>query len=217
MTIASTPEVGAPWWNDKTAFLIGGGASLIDFDFRRLCGRGYICGVNQSMFAVPCRGWRIAAGISIDIRFIKERFAELSAFASTSQLYLSMGDGWQREIANVPGAINLRNEDVAGLSLDPAVLRRESSSGYAALNLAVLKRAQRIVLLGYDYGYIDGRHHYHGDYTWRAVPDDHWKSLAQRFCAAAVDCTQRGIEVINASLRSRIECFTKMTIDDALK
>jgi len=213
MVIIPTPGcVGPPWWGDKTVFLVGGGPSLAGFDLKRLCGLGHLCGVNESMPHLP-----VAAGVSIDLRFVKERWRDLTAFAGTTQLYLSMGSEWWREVPPVAGAINLRNEPQPGLSIDPAVLRRGHTSGYAALNLAVLKRAKRIVLLGYDYGLIDGRHHYHDAYTWRAVTASNWATWARDFVDAAAACRSLGVDVVNASPHSAIECFPKMSIEDALR
>jgi hypothetical protein len=204
-------EVTAPWWSDKTVFLIGGGASLLGFDLKRLCGLGHLCGVNQSMLSLP-----VAAGVSVDHRFVKERRVEITEFAKTTQLYLCLGNVFWRILDPVPGAINLLDEFKPGLSVRPTTLRRGSTSGYSALNLAVLKRAKRIVLLGYDYGVIDGHHHYHDAYPWHVVKDQNWSTWAKAFDAAATQCRDLGIEVINASPRSAIECFPKMSPEQAL-
>jgi hypothetical protein len=205
-------EVTAPWWNDRTVYLIGGGPSLSGFALNRLCGLGHCIGVNQSMFAIP-----VAAGVSIDHRFIKEQTQELAEFAKTTQLYLAPGNLFWRVIDPIEGAIYLRSEFETGLSITPDNLRTGGTSGYAALNLAALKRARRIVLLGYDYGVIDGLHHYHDGYPWHVAGDQSWPAWAKRFDSAAVQCRALGIEVINASPRSTIECFPKMSIEEALR
>jgi hypothetical protein len=215
LAFASPPDFGsvtAPWWNDRTVYLIGGGPSLSGFALDTLCGLGHCIGINQSMFDIP-----VAAGISIDQRFILERHQELAEFAQTTQLYLAPGDRFCRTVDPVAGAIYLRSEFMQGLSTSPDLLHTGGTSGYAALNLAVLKRARKIVLLGYDYGVIGGRHHYHDDYFWHRPEDQSWQSWARHFDSAAIQCRELGIEVINASPRSAIECFSKMLIEEAMQ
>jgi hypothetical protein len=205
-------EITAPWWSDRTVYLIGGGPSLSGFALKRLCGLGHCIGINQSMFSIP-----VAAGISIDHRFLKERTQELAEFAQTTQLYLAPGNLFWHAVDPIEGAIYLRSEFEDGLSNTPDNLRTGGTSGYAALNLAVLKRARKIVLLGYDYGVIDGRHHYHDEHFWHKPGDQSWPAWAKRFDSAAIQCRDLGIEVINASPRSAIECFPKMSIEEALQ
>ena len=51
----------------------------------------------------------------------------------------------------ITGAIHCERRISGGLSDDPKVLHTTGSSGYAAINLAYLKRAKRIYLLGFNY------------------------------------------------------------------
>src|ERR1039458_832867 len=143
LPFVSPPDFGrvTPWWNERTAYLIGGGSSLSGFALKTLCGLGHCIGINHSMFAIP-----VAAGVSIDQRFIEERHQELAKFAQTTQLYLAPGDHFCQTVDPVAGAIYLRSEFVQGLSASCDLLHTGGTSGYAALNLAVLKRARKIVL-----------------------------------------------------------------------
>jgi hypothetical protein len=203
--------VGPPSWSDRPAFLVGGGASLKGFDFGELPFLGYVLGVNQSIFHVDC-----SAGISIDRLFVQNTTAPLEAFAKHRELYLAPGNTWWKQIGPVAGAIYLKNIP-DGLSDDPATLATGGTSGYAALNLAVLKGAKRIVLLGYDYGLIDGQHHYHDAYPWHHQANDQsWPSWAKQFDAMAPSLKELGVDVVNASPSSAISCFAKMSIEDAL-
>jgi hypothetical protein len=215
LPFVSPPDFGAitaPWWKDRTVYLIGGGPSLSGFALKRLCGLGHCIGINHSMFAIP-----VAAGISIDQQLIKKRHQELAEFAQTTQLYLAPGDHFCKTVIPVAGAIYLHSEFVPGLSTSCDLLHTGGTSGYAALNLAVLKRARKIVLLGYDYGVIDGRHHYHDDHFWHEPGHQNWSDWAKRFDVVSTQCSELGIKIVNASRRSAIECFPKMSIEDALQ
>lgn len=203
-------SVWPPFWNGRPVFLIGGGASLADFDLARLRGLGYIVGINQAMFdASFCD-----AGISIDDAFINHNAGRLLEAALRCELYLVTGR-FKDHVPVIPRAIYIR-KSASDLSLLPDEISG-STSGYAALNLAVLKQAKRIVLLGFDYGLIDGRHHYHDAYWWHHKANDQsWGAWAKRFDDAAPLLKERGIEVINASPHSAVTAFPKMTIEQAL-
>lgn len=205
-------EVGPPWWDDRTVYLVGGGPSLRGFDFGRLIGRGIICGVNQAMLDLP----ECHAGVSIDRKFVHWNQGRLAALARGGlALYLALGLQWRDYL--IPGAAHLNSGGSEPLSLRSNSLRR-TTSGLAALNLAVLKQARRIVLLGFDYGAISGRDHYHDAYHW-VGPGDYqpWADWVREFDRASPLLKQRGIEVVNASPESRINCFPKMSIDAALE
>jgi hypothetical protein len=212
LTAEKFGAVGPPYWSDRPVFLLGGGASLCGFDFGRLAGWSCRLGVNQAMLDADCD-----AGLSIDHPFVRRSQDRLCTFAADRQLYLAAGDRWFDDLPEIPGAIYL-GDAAAPLSRNPALIHGGGTSGYAALNLAVLKRARRIVLLGYDYGLVAGRHHYHDAYWWHhAANDQSWAAWAKRFDAMAPALEELGVEVINASPQSAIACFPKMSIEDALE
>jgi hypothetical protein len=203
--------VDAPWWSDKPVVLIGGGASLKGFDFARLDALdAHIVAVNHAMFHVKC-----CAGVTIDRRFLREREDRIRAFlARSTPLYLARPPGsWE---AKLPGCIHLANRTGGGLSADLHLLHG-STSGHAALNLAALKRARRIILLGYDYSLVDGADHYHDDYPWHRLADlQSWPSWARHYDKTRVALDALGVEVINASPHSAITAFARTSIEQAL-
>jgi hypothetical protein len=202
--------VEAPWWDDAPAVLVGGGPSLRGFDFGRLKGVGHVLGINQSMFDSPCE-----AGVTIDHLFISNNVEQLRVFAASRPLYLITGA--HAGLPVIYGAVYLNSEDRLGLSSNPSVIHRGSTSGYAALGIAVVKRARRIVLLGFDYGVQPDAHHYHDCYSWYSkASSQSWGAWARKYPWAAADCSRRGIEVINASPASVLTCFKKTTIEEAL-
>jgi hypothetical protein len=204
--------VGPPWWDDKPVYLVGGGPSLKGFQFDLLAGlHAHIVGVNQSMLDAP-----VCAGLSTDWQFQRARVAELTELAKRIELFLT-ADAPDQSVPVIPGAIYLTRHISGGLSTDPSVIRTVGSSGYAAINLAVLKRARRLVLLGYDYN-INGAHHYHSAYPWYK-PIAHgpsWGYWAGNYEAIMPDLDALGVQVFNASPDSAITCFEKITIEQAL-
>jgi len=204
--------VHGPWWDKDRVLLIGGGPSLTGFDLARFVGRpGHrVIGVNHAMFDLP----DCDAGVSRDAAFIETNHERLAEFASRRELYLAPGERWF-EVGRtpIPGAVYLRPADCTGLSLHPGWVCNGGTSGYTALNVAVLKRATVIVLFGYDYGSIGARHHYHNRYPFDSGC---WQEWAAYYRAAKLDCAKAGVIVINASIDSAIDAFPKCSIEDAL-
>jgi hypothetical protein len=94
-----------------------------------------------------------------------------------------------------------------GLSDHPGQIHT-GNSAYGALGLAYLMGARRIALFGVDASHarrIEGG---------RSSNLDHLPAL---FATAASQLDGAGVEVVNASPGSAIECFPKMTMGDALQ
>ncbi|PWN56210.1 hypothetical protein DEH80_08025 [Abyssibacter profundi] len=94
----------------------------------------------------------------------------------------------------------------AGLSADPAGLHT-GNSAYAALGVAYLMRASRIVLAGVDgssAARVDGGH-----------PRD-LTHLPALFASATGELARAGCEVVNANPFSAVSCFPRRPLDEAL-
>lgn len=102
-----------------------------------------------------------------------------------------------------------------GLSLDPRRICLAGNSGYQAINIAVLMGASRILLLGYDMGCgPNNQRHWHAHHPNR---NQHTYRTWQRCFPALVEPLKKtGVEVINCSRETRIECFPRMSIHEAL-
>ena len=87
------------------------------------------------------------------------------------------------------------------------------NSGFGALNLAVLKGAKRIVLLGYDFRFP--AHHWFPAYPWGTTQDKsamyrHW---ANQFAYSVPVLDRLGVKIWNASPKSLVEAFPKIALD----
>jgi hypothetical protein len=92
------------------------------------------------------------------------------------------------------------------------------NSGFQALNLAVQFGARKIVLVGFDMTDRSGVHWY-GRNRWPMSnnPADHnFKRWIGAFEKAAPVLGQMGVEVVNASPHSALQCFPKKSIAEAL-
>jgi hypothetical protein len=106
-----------------------------------------------------------------------------------------------------------------GLSTDPEVLNWNKNSGAAAINLAVLFGATRILLLGFDMKPNGaGATHWHaGDPCYlKPTRARNFERFQSRFPRIAEDAKELGVEILNVNENSAINEFEKVHIKEVL-
>lgn len=192
-----------PSWSDRPVFIVGGGPSLKGRDLSMLHERGRVIGVNRAPEFLVCD-----AAFSLDKRFARRFHAKLLAWAAAGiEVYLAMPIDMPGPA--IPTATYLKRVSGDGCTRDPGEIKHGLNSGYGAVQLAALKGARDIYLLGYDM--VDpgeGSVHWHSGYEWqgsrgsvRCYPD--W---ARRFHALAAELPP-GVQVTNCNPRSAITAF----------
>lgn len=196
-------EVSEPWWDDRPLLIVGGGPSLAGRDLSRLRERGRVLGINRVPADTPCD-----ACFSIDRTFIEQWADRMAEWATAGlEVYAAVGSDYDGPIAL--GVRYLERVQGSALSTDPRRVTNGLNSGYGAINVATLKRAADIVLLGFDL-HTTGRTepaHWHAGYPWHArsaeIYFDRW---AKRFEEIA-NSLPPGTRIRNANPRSAIRCF----------
>lgn len=105
-----------------------------------------------------------------------------------------------------------------GISLDPLVIHTGGNSGFQALNLSLhLAGPGRRILTGFDMSVENGVH-WHGLHTGRLQnpSEDTVAGWIQKFRAAVPYVAMAGLEVVNCTPGSALDCFPMMTIEEAL-
>lgn len=111
----------------------------------------------------------------------------------------------------------LRNTGNTGIEPHRSGLRTGRNSGAAAVNLAVHLGASRIVLLGYDMGKAPGQPtHFFGEHPGRLRAGSPYDSFVTMFGFLVEPLKKLGIEVVNCSRSTRLECFPKANLSDVL-
>jgi hypothetical protein len=212
-TNLSFGSVSPPWWKGETVYLIGGGPSLKGFDLERLRGRVTVA-VNDAAKYAP---WATAL-FSLDRMWIQERQGLISDFAG--EVYLAVAEDFPFDRQAIPGVTYLvRQRSLVGLSDDLGrIYMGGGNSGFGAFNLAYLKRASRIILLGYDCR--DAGEHWHEGYEWNrrngSVHNPLYRKWADQF-AHCIPALQRAkVSVYNANLASTIRCFPKLVLEEVI-
>lgn len=80
----------------------------------------------------------------------------------------------------------------------------------------MLLGASRIVLLGYDMRFIDGKKHWHEDHRDRNPSASQLRGWADNFATMLPDLARAGVDVINCTPGSALNCFAMARIEDAL-
>lgn len=109
----------------------------------------------------------------------------------------------------------LRRADNTDLSLDAESIATGANSGHQALNIAVLAGSRRILLLGFDARLADdGKMHFFGDHPDRTSPPFSTQVRSMREASKILE--RAGVEVINVTPGSAIDCFKRAELSCAL-
>lgn len=172
-------------------------------------------------------GWRVICVNDAYKRFVNadilygcdERWWEVHSGAPTFR-----GEKWsshsdpkdasndKRACADKFGLRVVYGRQAIGFSTNPACIHYGHNSGFQAVNLAILKGATRIVLVGFDMRVIDGKNHFFGRHPEPLVHNDNYGSYIQAFKQACPP----PIPIVNATPDSALDCFPKVTLAQAL-
>lgn len=171
-------------WSDRPVYVIGAGPSLKGFDFSVL--DGYTVGANKSAIVASTD-----VLVSIDWKFQEKFWKEIMDFPGEKYLTIMA----KTKVTYVPGAVYLQSAREGSLSSNPSITIG-LNSGYAALNVAFLKGAKDIRLLGFDMQ-IDTVKHFHGGYEWDKSKGASYNSWARRFKFAKTKLQECNVKVTN--------------------
>lgn len=105
----------------------------------------------------------------------------------------------------------------SGLCKDEGRVNLGGNSGYQAVNLAYHLGARKIILLGFDMHRKHGGH-WHGEHDGMlSAPANHIAKWRRMFEAMAIDLKKSRVRVVNATVGSALDCFQKMSLNEALR
>lgn len=114
----------------------------------------------------------------------------------------------------VRGALQLIPAGNIGYSDDPKTVFTYGNSGAQAIQIAAKAGAKRILLLGFD---MKGGH-WHGEHKspLRSTLQDLYAVWCDRLVKLAQALDERGVEVVNCSPDSALNCWPKLSLEEAL-
>lgn len=191
------------WWNNQTVFIVGGGPSLRSVDLALLEDR-HVIAVNNSYQLLP-KAEVIFFG---DARWWNWHGKDIP-------------DDYPGRIITIAGAryVNSRvcrmgREFQLPLSDDPKYLSGWDS-GYAAINLAYLAGASRIVLLGFDMGFTNGEAHWHEDHP-EQTPESNYTNLFAPMYPGLVEALEKTGTQILLATASKLSCIKRVELVEAV-
>lgn len=194
-----------PIWSGETVYVIGGGPSLDGFNWNSLGGKRTIA-INKAILSYLTA----SALYWTDSRVYGWYKQDIDKFKGLKYTI--------RHHATYPADIKvLRKSNKFGLEEAKDALCHGNNSGYAAINLAYLMGAKKIVLLGYDMHNDGARSHYHEGYPVPATGDNIYRDqFIPGFGILAGLLKEKKVEVYNASLKSSLTVWPRISLEQAL-
>lgn len=84
------------------------------------------------------------------------------------------------------------------------------------MNLAYVLGAKKMILLGFDMQETGGKSHWHGNHPGALNRHSPYKSWIPNFERLARDLRDAGVDVVNATRETALNCFKKVNLEDAL-
>lgn len=193
----------------RDIIVLGGGASVLDYNIRNIEQRGFLIAVNDAAIYTKC-----AVAFTMDRLWLEGRQRLLKTLAPPSIFYR----------ANTPKNFTPPHEWVAFEHDEgyPTLMTKEygrlngSNSGTCAINLAFQSRSPRVFLLGFDMQHgPEGELHWYPDYPWGGgTKKGKLREWAEEFDAIARQFRENSIEVFNVNHRSLIKSFKTISFAD---
>jgi len=204
-------------WKGETAIVIGGGPSLIGMDLclpypglERYFDRNRVIGVNSACYFGP----------SIDVCFFGDakwywhnRDYLQKEFSGLMVTVNARVPGREPGVENEPNVNVIRRGGSRGVLFDGDAICWNKSSGGAAINLAVLFGAKRIVLLGYDMKRGGGMKNFI-PHHWESTNSNPYEGMMMTMEHLKTFTDKRGIEILNATPGSALNVFPKVNLHE---
>jgi hypothetical protein len=165
-------------------------------------------GVNCAYLKAP---W-LDALVGVDLQFWKKYHADIKARAPGIETVTQCASSHKQF------GLTTRIRGSARDGLGTQECHTGSNGGHAALNIAFLWGAKRIILLGYDMKLgPNGEKHFHADHPTPCIQTQLFEQWIRRFESTARDLKKLGVEVLNCTPGSALPWFDRCSIEEALK
>ena len=191
-------------WSNDVAVCIASGPSLKREQVNYVYGRAKVIAVNNNwelapwadvLYACDVKWWNHYRGVP---EFFGVKYSlEPTIFEDVHQLKDSGGEEFAVEWPEICTGVF-------------------GNSGLQAINLAYHFGARKIILLGYDMQYTNGKKHWHPDHPSgmnNANPVIQWVENFERLAPILAD---KGLNIINCTRKTALKCFPQAEIRKVL-
>jgi len=194
-------------WKDETAFIIGGGPSLLEHDLRRITGRKVI--VTNNAYRIFPEAQILHFADHVWYTWHKE---ELKTFKG----HITCSSTGYAQSAYPPSIKHLPKKSNKGLSENIKHLHG-NNAGHQAINLAVLLGAKNIILLGFDMKFVGGKSHWHNDHKRPTPQGTYQNTMIPNLNTVAPIVQDMGINIYNTYAESALQCFPFKSFDECAR
>lgn len=193
-----------PIFKNETVFIIGGGPSLKGFNWSSLKNKNTIA-INKAYTVAP---WS-KVFYWTDSRFYKWYKNDIDKLNGLKYT-INYNNVYKNDIKV------LKKGKKHGLEINNTTIAHGDNSGCAAINLAYHLGATKIVLLGFDLDFNKDTH-FHDGYPVNPTSKKIYKNrFFVSFRYISKELEKKNIKVLNASETSILDCFEKITHEEAL-
>jgi len=202
-------------WPGATVVCIAGGPSLTLTQVRRVAiarleERCRVIAVNDAIYVAWFADWLHATD---NKWWTWHRLSATKFGGIKTAIADGLPAGWGVKILR---NANGEGGQMGGFSEAPDTIHPGGNGGYQAVQMAAKAGGCRIPLLGFDmrFGPAD-ESHWHGDHP-DGMRSDYVNTMLPWWPSLVEPLKARGVEVINCSPGSAIECFPRANIEDVL-
>jgi uncharacterized Rossmann fold enzyme len=206
-----------PDWKGQAAAILGSGPSMgIDVAAKiRKSGMRSIAVNNQGISMVIKGMIQPAMAPWADILYAADRdwwYHNQAAAACFKGKKVSISQHGQ-DFPILDDTVMIRHGGLNGFDDRRTHIRTGGNSGYQAVHIAAHLGANPILLFGFD---MHGKHWF-GHHPWRGNHIPRYSVFIKSFETLEPECRKRGIEVINCTPKSDLQCFPIMGVDEGIE
>ena len=191
-------------WTGASAFIIGGGPSLLDLNLGLITDKNVI-GINDA--------YLLGSWIDYNI-FGDTDWYNIHCHAKAFKAYTGTHVAANDKMLHEDGIPTLsRRKNV--ITTVPNTIGWFTNTGVSAINLAILLGCKKVILLGFDLGFRKGESNWHENIK-KQKPSRYERFIAS-FEQAAPQIDKLGVEVLNATPNSSLTCFPYVRYEDVAR
>jgi len=203
-----TPE---SWFKDQTVFVLASGPSLTQEICDKIKGRSAIV-INASFKLAPwAKVWYFTDG------HIYEKYRdEVAAWPGE---IVCMSKLAKQELNKQVKRVRGEGDPAYPMDFPPPghhSIRQGRSSGHTAVSLAVAMGASRVIMLGFDMRFVEGREHHHSEYQGPRDAMLYEREFVPGFGGWNAAATKVGVEILNCTPGSAVAEFPFADLDEVL-
>lgn len=213
-------------WPDSVIVCIAGGPSLTVDDVELVRSYAANAGGSRADLRVVCINDAIRLAPWADVAYAADTswWRQVGSRVDTGALKISCQDTEFRDVRVLryrPGPVVETDPHwiATGRQPGPNGVMHGGNSGYQAVNVAKHLGGRRIVLLAYDMGAgEDGQVHWFGSHPpgLNNPRPEHFDTWAKAFARLAPVMADLGVEVVNCSRRTALDCFPRVPLEEVL-